>query len=73
MSEAVKQASEKEGAIVPASGRALTNGGSSVSGYLAAHGVGIGGNVFQIWKGWQIPEVHRRGGNPRGNGVHRHL
>jgi hypothetical protein len=42
---------EKEGAIVPASGRALTNGGSSVSAYLATHGVGMAGTFFKFGKG----------------------
>jgi hypothetical protein len=49
MSEAVKQANEKEGAIVPASRGALTNGGS-VSAYLAAHGVGMAGTFFKFAK-----------------------
>jgi hypothetical protein len=49
MSEALKQASEKEGAIVAASRGALTNGGS-VSAYLAAHGVGMAGTFFKFAK-----------------------
>src|SRR5512133_2440715 len=50
MSEALKQASEKEGAIVPASKGALVNGGSPVSAYLAAHGVGMAGTFFRFGK-----------------------
>ena len=34
----LKQQREQEGAIVPASKRALANGGSPVAAYLAAHG-----------------------------------
>lgn len=47
MSDLKKQRSE-EGAIVPAAKRALVNGGSSVSGYLAAHGVGMSGTFFKF-------------------------
>jgi hypothetical protein len=50
MSEALKQVREEGGAIVPASKRALTNGGSSVSAYLAAHGVGMAGTFFKFAK-----------------------
>jgi hypothetical protein len=50
MSEALKQVREEEGAIVPASRRGLTNSGSSVSGYLAAHGVGMTGTFFKFGK-----------------------
>jgi hypothetical protein len=45
MSEQLQQ----EGAIVPASSKALTNGGS-VSAYLAAHGVGMAGTFFNFAK-----------------------
>jgi hypothetical protein len=50
MSNEIKQQREKEGAIVPASKRALVNGGSSVSAYLAAHGVGMAGTFFKFAK-----------------------
>src|SRR5262249_44931702 len=41
---------QEEGAIVPASKRALANGGSPVSAYLAAHGVGMSGTFFKFAK-----------------------
>jgi hypothetical protein len=50
MSEALRQQRQEEGAIVPASKKALANGGSSVSGYLAAHGVGMAGTFFKFAK-----------------------
>jgi len=50
MSEALKQQREQQGAIVPASKRALTNGGSPVSAYLSAHGVGMAGTFFKFAK-----------------------
>jgi hypothetical protein len=46
----LKQQREQEGAIVPASKRALANGGSPVSAYLAAHGVGMSGTFFKFAK-----------------------
>ena len=46
----LKQQHEQEGAIVPASKRALANGGSPVSAYLAAHGVGMSGTFFKFAK-----------------------
>ena len=49
MSE-LKQQREQEGAIVPTSNRALANGGSPVSAYLAAHGVGMSGTFFKFAK-----------------------
>jgi len=49
MSE-LKQQREQEGAIVPAPRRALANGGSPVSAYLAAHGVGMSGTFFKFAK-----------------------
>ena len=49
MSE-LQQQREQEGAIVPASKRALANGGSPVSAYLAAHGVGMSGTFFKFAK-----------------------
>src|SRR5215475_5927170 len=46
----LKQQREQEGAIIPASKRALANGGSPVSAYLAAHGVGMSGTFFKFAK-----------------------
>ena len=44
----LKQQRQQEGVIVPAGRRALANGGSSVSGYLSAHGVGMSGTFFKF-------------------------
>jgi hypothetical protein len=41
---------EQQGAIVPAGKAALANGGSPVSAYLAAHGVGMSGTFFKFAK-----------------------
>jgi hypothetical protein len=49
MSE-LKQQREQQGAIVPAGRAALANGGSPVSAYLAAHGVGMSGTFFKFAK-----------------------
>jgi hypothetical protein len=50
MNDQLKQQRQQEGAIVPASKKALVNGGSSVSAYLAAHGVGMAGTFFKFAK-----------------------
>jgi len=50
MSEALRQQREQQGAIVPAARAALANGGSPVSAYLAAHGVGMSGTFFKFAK-----------------------
>jgi hypothetical protein len=50
MSEALKRQRQEEGAIVPMAGRALASGGSSVSAYLATHGVGMAGTFFKFAK-----------------------
>jgi hypothetical protein len=64
MSE-LKQQREQQGVIVPAGKAALANGGSPVSAYLAAHGVGMNGTFFKFAKdgklrktsdGEEIPE-----------------
>ena len=61
----LKQQREQQGAIVPAGKAALANGGSPVSAYLAAHGVGMNGTFFKFAKdgkfrktsdGEEIPE-----------------
>ena len=49
MSE-LKHQREQQGAIVPAAKAALANGGSPVSAYLAAHGVGMSGTFFKFAK-----------------------
>src|SRR5215813_11624400 len=49
MSE-LKQQREQQGVIVPAAKAALANGGSPVSAYLAAHGVGMSGTFFKFAK-----------------------
>jgi hypothetical protein len=49
MSE-LKQQREQQGVVVPASKAALMNGGSPVSAYLAAHGVGMAGTFFKFAK-----------------------
>jgi len=49
MSE-LKQQREQQGVIVPAGKAALANGGSPVSAYLAAHGVGMSGTFFKFAK-----------------------
>ena len=41
---------QHEGAMVPAGKAALANGGSPVSAYLAAHGVGMSGTFFKFAK-----------------------
>src|SRR6266576_540764 len=46
----LKQEREQQGAIVPASKKALVNGRSPVSAYLAAHGVGMAGTFFKFAK-----------------------
>ena len=44
----LKQEREQQGAIVPASKKALVNGRSPVSAYLAAHGVGMAGTFAAV-------------------------
>jgi len=46
----LKQQRDQQGAIVPAAKTALANGGSPVSAYLAAHGVGMSGTFFKFAK-----------------------
>jgi len=48
MSEALKRQREQEGAIVPASKRALSNDASPVAAYMAAHGVGAAGTFIKF-------------------------
>src|SRR5262249_44831967 len=69
----LKQQREQEGAIVPASKRALANGGSPVAAYLAAPWRGNERNVFQVRERRQVPQDQRRRGNPGGDAVRRDL
>src|SRR5262249_10271877 len=50
MSEALRQQRREEGAIIPAAKRPLTNGGSPVAEYIAAHGVGMSGTFIKFGK-----------------------
>src|SRR5262249_58386792 len=50
MAEELRRAREQQGVIVPTGRAALANGGSPVSAYLAAHGVGMNGTYFKFGK-----------------------